>query len=129
MEDDDNLAEAILEVLLLASFHVDIARSGLEARRQIAEDCAYDLVITDVEMAGNGNSVLALMHAAAPETPLVVISGKPRASVDSGLLSIGRVTFLRKPFSASHLRRVVTGLLSAHFTAAHEEAPDPSGAG
>jgi len=115
VEDDCALADAICVALLHSSSCVDLARSAYEARDLLESGVAYDLVITDIEMPGNGVSVLTTVCRCAPATPVLVISARSRPDVEPVLSSREsgpRPRFLRKPFSVRRLREVVQVSLS-----------------
>ena len=78
----------------------------------LREGEAFDLLFTDVVMAGmTGSQLAALAHAIAPDMPVLYTSGHPETMMnDEGYLAPG-VTLLRKPYRrrelAAKLREVL----------------------
>ena len=71
---------------------------------QLAQEHAYDLVVTDILMPdGDGWDAIAEVHRQRPETRILAISGGAREMPASAVLRIaqraGALGFLAKPFS------------------------------
>jgi CheY-like chemotaxis protein len=77
-----------------------------------------DLVVSDLVMPEmDGFEILGAIRAAAPGTPLILMSGGGRSLRVDDLLRaaklLGAWQVLRKPFSGEELLRVVQGALTA----------------
>jgi len=82
---------------------VDAAASG-EAAVALLEDHVYDLVLTDLKMAGmDGLGVLKAVRARSPRTTVVLMTGY--ASLDTALEAIrgGAYDYIAKPFTLAEL--------------------------
>jgi two-component system, OmpR family, response regulator len=75
VEDDEDNRELMTEVLEAAGWEVATAASGAEGLRKLAET-KMDVVVTDVGMPGMGGlEVARAVKRAAPEVPVVVVTG------------------------------------------------------
>jgi CheY-like chemotaxis protein len=112
VEDDHLLRAQVGGELQNLGYRVVSARSGAEALQMLREGEAFDLLFTDVVMAGmTGSQLAALAHAIAPDMPVLYTSGHPETMMnDEGYLAPG-VTLLRKPYRrrelAAKLREVL----------------------
>lgn len=116
VEDDAGLRGALAVCLRIAGYKVDTAgdeRSALaKFEQQRPSAIVTDLVLPD----GEGISALAAMRSAAPEVPIIAISGGGMFSAAELLgvaTSIGANAALRKPFKPAALVSVVQELLAA----------------
>lgn len=70
------------------------------------------LVITDLRLPdGDGLDVVHAARAAAPPTPVIVVTGFPTAQARQATLAAGASAFLPKPFSSSELAGLVLKLV------------------
>ncbi len=112
VEDDDLLRAQVGGELQNLGYRVVSARSGAEALQMLREGETFDLLFTDVVMAGmSGSQLAALAHTIAPGMPVLYTSGHPETMMnDEGYLAPG-VTLLRKPYRrrelAAKLREVL----------------------
>ncbi len=104
VEDDDLLRMQVGGELQNLGYRVVSARSGAEALQMLNEGERFDLLFTDVVMAGmSGSQLAALARAIAPAIPVLYTSGHPETMMnDEGFLSPG-VTLLRKPYRRREL--------------------------
>ena len=95
---------------------VRIATSGAEALEHLASGVAFDLVLTDVVMAGkpNGLELARLVRARHPDLPLIVMTGY---TAEIARISDEGFTVLTKPFDVQTL----AGAIDAKLT--HEAVP------
>jgi DNA-binding NtrC family response regulator len=102
--DDDPTFQTITRSLLKDSgYAVEIAESA-ESGEQKLRQHAYDLILTDLVMAGvNGLAFLNFVKSWAPDTPVLMITGF--ASVDSAVeaMKAGAEDYLTKPCSSDEL--------------------------
>ena len=105
VEDDADSRETLSVLLTHMGYTVSAAASGAEALRYVDSGEACDAVITDVVMPGmSGVEFARLAHAARPELPIVLLTGKPDG-VESAVAS-GAVPLL-KPVSSDRLSQVL----------------------
>ncbi len=102
--DDDPTFQTITRSLLEENgYEVEVAQSAERAEEKLRQ-CEYDLVLTDLVMAGkNGLAFLNYVKSWAPETPVVMITGF--ASVNSAVeaMKAGAEDYLTKPCSSDEL--------------------------
>ncbi len=107
VDDDDDMRAIATEIFNHAGYEVVTAASGHEADQVLASPdfaaAVVDLVLPDT----SGLQVLEQVRNAKPDTVLVVITGY--ASLDSAMeaVRLGAYDYLRKPFTADELLRVV----------------------
>jgi len=112
VEDDDLLRLQVSSELDNLGYRVVSARSGAEALQMLREGEPFDLLFTDVVMAGMSGSRLAVeARRIRPTLPVLYTSGHPETMMnDEGYLAPG-VTLLRKPYKrrelAAKLREVL----------------------
>jgi DNA-binding response OmpR family regulator len=116
VEDDAGLRKALAVCLRIAGFSVDTAgdeRSALEHFRRLKPSVIVsDLLLPD----GEGMSTVQRMHAAAPEVPIVVISGGGWFAANDLLgmaRSLGASAAMSKPFKPAALVELVRSLEEA----------------
>ena len=111
VDDEEELRQAIVEILTLDGFEVDSAGSAEEAMEKMAAT-PYDVLITDLMLpARNGVELLEDTLAKYPETIGLVITG--HASIETAVRAIkkGAYDYLTKPFKLIELPlRVRKGL-------------------
>ncbi|MCX7357728.1 MAG: PAS domain S-box protein [Alphaproteobacteria bacterium] len=114
VEDDDLLRVQVGGELTNLGYRVVSARSGLEALRLLQEGERFDLLFTDVVMAGMSGEQLALLaRNIVPGLPVLYTSGHPETMMDEeGYLSPG-VTLLRKPYKRRELAAKLREVLGA----------------
>jgi two-component system cell cycle response regulator CpdR len=102
--DDDPLTrELITSMLEDLGCETLTARSGTEALRQLARDNSIHTLFADINMPGLlGQELAELARDFRPELRVLLMSGQECDGNNFPLI--------RKPFSRSDLRRVMTGL-------------------
>lgn len=110
--DDDKTFQTVTRSFLVDSdYEVDTAGSAEMAEDKIRAQ-HYDLVLTDLKMAGkDGLDLLNFVKQWAPETPVVMITGF--ASVDSAVAAMkaGAEDYLTKPCSNDELLLKITRVI------------------
>lgn len=108
-EDDEAAMDVILEGLKELGCAVEVSTSGDAAIDLIRAGKAYDLVFTDMVMAGDaqGLDVAHAARAALPGVPVIFCSGFPRQSLEGEEPSVDGALFLAKPFHQDELVSVV----------------------
>jgi CheY-like chemotaxis protein len=79
VEDEFLIRMTLAEALVSAGFDVVEAADGDEAAALLLSHSPFDVVLTDFQLPGrlNGADVARLARAGAPETPVIVVSGRP----------------------------------------------------
>src|SRR5262245_50324461 len=97
VDDDENVAVTISEVLRRDGYIVDTVLSGMDALQKLAHS-EYDLVLTDLHMEGvDGMRILKEVQRRSPMTITIVITGY--ASLESAIsaMRLGAYDYLIKP--------------------------------
>lgn len=105
VDDDSAIRDAERQILAEQGFRVVEARDGGEAMRAIDVDPPA-LIILDVQMPGvDGPTFARALRARLRRVPLVILTGvaDPKSEADR----CNAEAFLRKPFDAEELVRVV----------------------
>ncbi len=127
VEDDDAVAQTLLEVLAGAGYEVRLARTGAEAET-IAEMQRPDLVILDLILPDVDGLVLCANLKARLEVPIIVCSATHRRRDAVLSLKLGADDFIAKPFHIDELEaRVQAVLRRAQPTQATAKASLSSG--
>ncbi|WP_287011683.1 PAS domain S-box protein [Brevundimonas sp.] len=113
VEDDANVAAVAVDLLEGFGFDVQLAETGEAALGALAAG-RFDLMLTDVVMPGGMSGVDLARRAARdwPDMRIALTSGYVGDDVD-GVLADAPWPFLRKPYSADQLRRLVEGTPAA----------------
>lgn len=103
IEDEPKLADYLHKGLSEQSHIVDVARDGVNGRH-LALEGDYELVILDVMLPDiDGFAVLAALHAAARNTPVLMLTARDRVEDRVRGLEGGADDYLVKPFAFSEL--------------------------
>ncbi|MDJ0908837.1 MAG: response regulator [Woeseiaceae bacterium] len=114
VEDDKLVQNVAIRVLERAGYAVEHASSLREAKGRLADGFVPDLLITDVMLPdGNGRELADAVAEAAPNAPVLFISGYPDDVISEFGLDGSRITFLQKPFTPAQLRETVADLLES----------------
>jgi DNA-binding response OmpR family regulator len=107
VDDDDGLRQACAEALQQSGYQVTTAANGTEGLQRFAhqpfEAAVLDLVLPDMD----GLTILSALREADPDVLLILMTG--HATLEAAIEAVrrGAYDFLRKPFSALDLTRVV----------------------
>ncbi|MCD6326069.1 sigma-54-dependent Fis family transcriptional regulator [bacterium] len=100
VDDDADIRSVLEEVLSDGGFNVDVAVSGEEALVSLSST-EYDLVITDVRMAGmDGLELQRRATALSEHTQIIVISAFADIPMSVLAMRQGAYDFLTKPFAS-----------------------------
>lgn len=112
VEDEDVLAEAVVEALQDQSYAVDHAADGTTAA-ELAEVNQYDLIVLDwtLPKGPSGLELLARWRAAGVQTPVLMLTGRKEVGDRVDGLDSGADDYLTKPFSFEELAARVRSLL------------------
>ncbi len=120
VEDNRELAEAIIGRLALDGHAVDHAASLAEAEDWLAT-AGYDLILLDVMLPdGDGRDFLARSRAHL-ETPVIVLTARSQVSDRVGALDMGADDYITKPFDFSELEARCRAVLRRRGGAARNQ--------
>jgi CheY-like chemotaxis protein len=111
VEDDDDLRDALVELLVGRGFEVRAASDGLQGLEQL-RSWRPDLIVTDLGLPLLDGSSLRAAQLETPELagiPLIVVSGSARQHEEAE--SLRPAAIVRKPFRAEALVSVVISCL------------------
>jgi signal transduction histidine kinase/CheY-like chemotaxis protein len=121
VDDDEAIRKVTARVLRARGCDVEVAASGDEGLRMIAESGAPDLIVTDLSMPGTSGATFARGALAAhADVRVLVVTGYVDEDL-ADLMATGRAQILAKPFTAQSLAAAVDALAS-------DSTPEPSGA-
>ena len=111
--DDELSMREMLAILLKKEGHdVRSAGSRSEAAQTLA-DGPVDLVLTDIKLPdGDGLEILRHVKAAAPATPVVVMTAYGTTELAVAARKLGAEAYILKPFDVDELRIVVRDALA-----------------
>ena len=104
VEDNPEVAKVTEQMIEQLGYRVQRAGSAKEAL-ELAEGMKFDLVISDIVMAGpmDGVGVARALRARQPDLPVVLVTGFSSSATEADL----EFAVLRKPFEVSDLSRVM----------------------
>ena len=113
LEDDRNLQEIVKELLEDQEYEVTAASNAAEAC-QFAQYHQYDLLLTDVRMAGaqDGIGALTQIKTRQPGIYSIIMTGFTDDAAPSRAMQAGADYFLYKPFEMARLLGAVEDVLS-----------------
>ncbi len=126
VDDDESVRDVVTEVLGRKGWTVD-DYSSAEAAISALERGRYDVILTDINMPGlSGMDLLQQIKDAAPQTPVVMITGFPSIDLAVEAMKIGAVDFLAKPFKFEELEIVVRKAIDGSRSSAEHIQDPPS---
>ena len=108
VDDDDDLREALCDVLAFGGYEVTGAAGGCEAMRWLGAHGAPDLILVDLMMPGMSGAELKSRIDCDPAlaaVPVVVISGDTRLADQAA--AMGAAGWISKPAPMDSLLRTV----------------------
>jgi CheY-like chemotaxis protein len=107
IDDNEEFAENIKEILEDEDLHAQVANDGPSGLSALAEN-EFDLVITDMKMPGmNGLEVIRFIKEKWPALPVIVISAYARDELLEQAEKEGALGILSKPVDMEYLTRFV----------------------
>jgi CheY-like chemotaxis protein len=106
-DDDTGFREALQEALAMDGHDVTVAGSVDEAC-ELVVDHPIDIVVSDINMPGDGITMPERLRRAGRELPVIMITGFDEASVRERARASGAAAYLVKPVSLAALRRALS---------------------
>jgi DNA-binding NtrC family response regulator len=107
VDDEEFMHKLITNVLQKAGMEVMTAQSGEEALK-VLDEKRYDVVVSDVRMAGmSGFDLLKQVKARHPDTAFVVMTGHADSYNIKDALLQGADEYIAKPFKAQEVTLIV----------------------
>ena len=104
VEDKESLAHMLREAVEADGFEPDVASSGTEAMRWLAEGRRYAAVLTDLRLPGaDGIAVLRQAKESDPELPVIVMTAYGTIENAVEAMKLGAFDFIQKPIDVDHL--------------------------
>jgi CheY-like chemotaxis protein len=111
VDDNETVRDLVCHVLEGCGFDVLVAADGTEALHHLAQG-RVDLVVTDWHMPGlKGSNVVSAARELLAGTPVIVVSGDPRAALEGVDPGDSMLHLLPKPFTLSELMALVGRLV------------------
>ncbi len=106
VDNDPALAQAMAESLKRVGYPCDIATSGPEGVRHVAQD-TYDVIVTDLVMNDvDGMEVLSRAKQYLPDAEVIMVTGHASVPKAVEAMQLGAFNFLEKPITPDRLRAV-----------------------
>jgi len=103
-DDDDDLRQALAQLLELEGYHIAGAPDGGAALGLAQGQAVYDLILLDATLPGaNGTDVLTALHHLLPGVPIIVMSALTGGNMVSNALRGGASDFMAKPFDDEYV--------------------------
>jgi two-component system cell cycle response regulator CpdR len=107
VDDNETVRDLVCRVLEGCGFELVVAAGGAQALQHLAQG-GLDLVVTDWHMPGlKGSNVVSAARELLLGTPVLVVSGDPRAALEGVDPGDPLVHLLPKPFTVSELVALV----------------------
>ena len=96
--EDSRVLAKVIEQRLSSIFRVEMVHDGAEAIRQLEATEGYAAIILDLVLPkADGFEVLRALRAQGRNTPVVIITARPRQAVEHEAAALGVETILSKP--------------------------------
>jgi DNA-binding NtrC family response regulator len=104
VEDKESLAQMLREVVEADGFEPDVASTGSQAMRWLAEGRRYVAVLTDLRLPGaDGIAVLRQARESDPDCPVIVMTAFGTIENAVEAMKLGAYDFIQKPVDVDHL--------------------------
>jgi DNA-binding NtrC family response regulator len=111
IDDEKAIRNTLRDILAYEKFEVDEAADGAEGAKK-AQAADYDVVLCDIKMPKmDGMEVLAKIHEAKPDLPVVMITGHGTVDTAVEALKKGAYDFISKPPDLNRLLVTVRNAL------------------
>src|SRR5688500_10577274 len=103
-EDKESLALMLKQTVETGGFEAEIASSGSEACRFLAQGRRYVAVLTDLRLPGaDGIAVLRQAKESDPDCPVIVMTAFGTIENAVEAMKLGAHDFVQKPIDVDHL--------------------------
>ncbi len=103
IDDEEIIHVSLRRILQRQGFHVTAVSAAVEGLQSLETE-QYDLIITDLMMAGmNGIELLEKLKEDSNRVPVIMITGYPTIRTAVQALRLGAVDYLAKPFTRHEL--------------------------
>jgi CheY-like chemotaxis protein len=122
---DDEPAALLLfhELLTLAGYQVETARSGFECLDRVSRERSFDVIVLDLTMPFmDGEETFRRLRAVAPEVPVLITTGFIDPDRLEKLYAAGLFAFLSKPLAPDEFLEQVAIAVAARKAAAAESS-------
>ena len=117
VDDEQRVRDMVGDFLRREGSTVETATNGRDALEKFHRD-KFDLVITDRGMPEmNGDALAAAIKEAAPNTPIIMLTGFGEMMISAGEKPAGVDRILGKPVTPAALRQAVTALRTEYAAA------------
>jgi DNA-binding NtrC family response regulator len=104
VEDKESLAHMLREAVEADGFEPDVASTGSQAMRWLAEGRRYVAVLTDLRLPGaDGIAVLRQAKESDPDCPVIVMTAFGTIENAVEAMKLGAYDFIQKPIDVDHL--------------------------
>jgi len=108
VEDKESLAQMLREAMEADGFEPDVASSGSEAMRWLADGRRYAAVLTDLRLPGaDGIAVLRQAKESDPDCPVIVMTAFGTIENAVEAMKLGAYDFIQKPIDVDHLSLIL----------------------
>ncbi len=127
VEDDDDIAAAIVQTLELDGYAVDRAANGVDGL-WMAQEGSYGVIVLDILMPRmNGYNVCRKLRDSGSSTPVLMLTAKVGDIDEEDGLDLGADDYLRKPFSPGVLQARIRALLRRSASASTSDVLERGG--
>jgi DNA-binding NtrC family response regulator len=107
VDDEPAILRMFRTALAAAGFEIEEARDGHAALERLAKG-TFDVIVSDVNMPGCGGlELLQNVHERYPDTPMILMTGKPSHEASKRAAELGAVRYLVKPVFPAALKEAV----------------------
>ena len=107
IDDEQSVTDALRFILTEAGHHVDVAKSGAEAK-ELLKGSPYDLVFTDLRLPdANGIELLTLIKSDTPNTEVIVMTAHGSIEITIEAIKNGAFYYIEKPFTPHQVTTLI----------------------
>src|SRR5215467_3887666 len=108
VDDEETIREIVCSMLTSCNYQCQQAASGLEALARLESGEEFELMLSDLMMAGlDGNGLLEKTKEKFPDMPVVMVTAVHDISVALAAIRNGAYDYLLKPFEREQLLATV----------------------
>ncbi len=112
VDDEEELAENMADLLELEGYDVDVCFSGEEALKTMNEQ-SYSLVLLDIQMTGiDGLEVLRMIKEKKPNLPVFMVSASSQKGTKEKISEYGGDAMILKPYDQDELLALIAKFLN-----------------